>query len=1312
MSKEKKKKLYAVANAHLDTQWNWTIQDVIRDSVKDTLVKNFELLDKYPNYHMNFEGAFRYKLAKEYYPDLYEKLKEYIAEGRWSVAGSTWDAMDANVPSSEALMRQILYGNGYFEKEFGKKSTDIFLTDCFGFSYALPSIAAHMGLNGFSTQKLVWGVGSPIYEEDGTVSKPMPEEKDPFADPDKWFPEKDKKPRMDLGKWVGPDGKFVAASFLEGDYTYNFDKKGDTRPVNQREEYLKQIEHNEKYTGHSVRSMYYGTGDYGGSCKEISAQMVNDAVNDKENGLYEVIAASTDQLFNDLTPEEREALPAYDGELLIPHGSGAVTSHTISKRWNRKNELLADSAEKASVMAAWLGASEYPSERLLTAWQTFLWHQFHDDLPGTSIASAYVFTYNDYVIALNLFAAELENAVGGIAGALDTNVQGTPVVVYNPVSCERNDVVAAEIPVSTPYVRVFDGMGREVPAQLSRVDGKTVVKFVAKTAPVSCTVYEVRESEIPCQLISAVSVSPAEAESSQAGAGIAEAESSQIGTGGFILQNQRYQVTIDQNGDIASILDKANENFELLESPIRLEIGPDSSCVWPSWELVWTDSLEEPAYVGGNPMFEIVDNGPAVVSVKVTRTYNNSTFEQTISLWNDGQRVDVANRIDWSERKANLRAAFPLSVSNPKATFDLGLGAIENGNTDNFPYYQHLVHQWADLTAEDGSYGVSILNDCKYGMDKPKDNVLRLTLIHTPAAPFSQASGQDWQDMGLNVFTYSITGHKGVRGGEAAALNQPLMPFTAPKHGGLGRSLSFVSVSDPNVIIRCIKKEEKGDRIVVRVQETSGRGAENCSLTFAADLVSAVETNGYEEEIGAAEFAGNQLTCTLTPYAVKTFAISLKGKMNAANGADSAGSETCSNSAANVQTLRRKQEPIALPYNKKVTSSNSDRTAGEFADGISIPSELYSEEIVSGGIRFTLAPAEEANAVEANGQVIELPAGYRTLYLLAASRGGDKTVTFLVDGNPVEVKVQDYKENVGSWTMMVNAAECVIKHDEIAAVYTHTHDADGDRLYLFAYLFKYALDITGAKTVTLPADSDLIIMAATASDDEPGAFAPLAPLYDEVEQKDVSLHKLTAVGAKGSGEYPAGKKFLIQAKRYEDRSVFDGWEGDCIQIEDEATAMISMPDHDAVVTARRKKLGEDVLCGKPCQVSSNFNPVEVGPNAVNGDEHSKWCTMSKDGTHWLEVDAQETVTVDKWFVMHAGVYEPPTYNTRKFRLEYKLNEGDEWKTADSVTDNEMAMTYRSFEPVEARYFRLWIDQATQNPKDSTTRIYMFEVHRA
>ncbi len=1257
---EKKKKLYTVANAHLDTQWNWTIQDTIRDCVKNTLERNFDLFEKYPHYRMNFEGAFRYKLAKEYYPDLYEKLKGYIAEGRWNVAGSTWDAMDANVPSSEALMRQVLYGNGFFEKEFGKKSTDIFLADCFGFNYALPSVEAHMGLNGFHTQKLVWGVGSPIYEEDGTVSKPMPVKG---------------KPRMDLGRWVGPDGNSVAASFLEGDYTYNFDRNNDERPVGEREEYLRAIEHNEKYTGHAVRSMYYGTGDYGGSCKEISAKMVNDAVeaNGSEGALYEVVSASTDQIFNELTAEERAALPAYDGELLIPHGSGALTSHTINKRWNRKNELLGDSAERASVIASWLGASEYPAERLLTAWQTFLWHQFHDDLPGTSIAAAYVFSYNDYVIALNMFAAELANAVGGIIRTLDTMVEGTPVVVYNPVSCERGDVVAAEIEVKTPYVRVFDGLGNEVPAQLSTVNGKTVVKFIAKVAPVSCTVFDVRESETACPLTTGISVN------------------------GRVLENQRYIVTIDDNGDIGSIIDKANDNFELLKSPARLEIGPDTSANWPSWELVWKDALETPAYVGGTPEIEILENGPAVVSLKVKRTFEGSTFEQVISLWDGGERVDVANTVDWYQRKSNLRAAFPLNVSNPKATFDLGLGAIESGNTDNFPYYQHVAHQWADLTAEDGSYGVSILNDCKYGMDKPNDNTLRLTLIHTPAYPFSQQSGQDWQDMGLNIFTYSITGHRGFRDDtakEAAELNQPMMPFTAPKHEGSGREISFVSVSDEHVIVRCVKKEEKGDRIIVRVQETSGKGAENVKIKFAASLTSAVETNGYEDELGAACYAADEITCTLTPYAVKTFAVTL---------------------ACGKAVDMAEQKPAALPYNKRVTTCNCDRTAGEFADGISIPTELYEETVVSGGIRFTLAPANENNAVVCAGQTIDVPTGCDRLYLLAASANGDKTAAFLVDGRPVEIGVQDYKENVGSWVMMVGGAPCLIKRDEIAVNYTHTHNADGDRLYLFAYLFKYTLDVTGASTVTLPNDSDIIVMAATAANAANDLAVPAAPLYDKAdtpagEKRTITVYDWNGNAVETLSEYE-GKVALVRCENYKDGCVFTGWECDDIAAVYDNAAIIRVPDHDVMVYIKAEKLGDDVLMNKPCKASAEFNARETGANALNGDDTSKWCAASEDGTNWLEVDAGEVCKVGKWMTIHAGEQESVDWNTREFRLEYKVNEADEWTVADEVKDNEATIVVREIAPIEARYFRIFITKATQD-NDSTVRLYAFQAYRA
>ena len=140
MEKQKKPTIYTVATAHLDTVWNWTFETTVEKYIPATLDDNFKLFEKYPDYVFSFEGSRRYELMEEYYPEKFEMLKKYIADGRWFVTGSAYENGDVNVPSPEALFRNILYGNGYFRDKFGKTSVDIYLPDCFGFGYALPSI--------------------------------------------------------------------------------------------------------------------------------------------------------------------------------------------------------------------------------------------------------------------------------------------------------------------------------------------------------------------------------------------------------------------------------------------------------------------------------------------------------------------------------------------------------------------------------------------------------------------------------------------------------------------------------------------------------------------------------------------------------------------------------------------------------------------------------------------------------------------------------------------------------------------------------------------------------------------------------------------------------------------------------------------------------------------------------------------------------------------------------------------------------------------------------------------------------------------
>ncbi len=402
------RKLYVVATSHLDTQWRWTFRDTIQRYLPETLRANFDLFRRHPHYNFNFEGAYRYMLAKEYHPELYAELKGWIATGRWHVCGASIDAGDVNTVSPESLVRQALYGNGFFRREFGKVSRDVFLPDCFGFGWALPSIAAHCGLKSFSTSKLEWGSSEGI----------------PFG----------------VGFWEGVNGEGVVACIDPGQYSLGL--KDDW--LNQ-EGWLARIDKTGERCGAYADLKYFGLGDTGGAPDEQSVIRLGWAI--EGDTPIEVVSAAADELALSMTDEQIAGLPRHATEfLLIEHGTGTYTAHGEMKRWNRMNECLADAAEKASVAAEWLGAIRYPRAKLTDAWVRVLANQMHDILPGTSVPEACRLSWNDEVLSLNQFAAALKDAVCGVAKMLDTRGDGTPVVVFNPTSVERVESIAVPTP--------------------------------------------------------------------------------------------------------------------------------------------------------------------------------------------------------------------------------------------------------------------------------------------------------------------------------------------------------------------------------------------------------------------------------------------------------------------------------------------------------------------------------------------------------------------------------------------------------------------------------------------------------------------------------------------------------------------------------------------------------------------------------------------------------------------------------------------------------------------------------------------------
>jgi alpha-mannosidase len=788
--------LYVVPYAHLDTQWRWELPQSISQYLLKTMRVNFYLLDKYPHYVFNWTGAYRYRLMKEYFPSDYAKIKHYVDRGQWFPAGSSMEEGDVNAPSAEAIFRQILYGNAFFREEFGKASDELMLPDCFGFPASLPSILAHAGLKGFSTQKL--GGRWPAAAKAGGPDSP---EQTPDGIP------------FNVGLWEGPDGKAIIAALNPGSYNssvyYDLSKQPlpVPRPTAEQaaamtpqlrqffrqaaarggrigEDWTKRIDLDGKVSGIYADYKYLGTGDTGGSMSEDSVNAL-EAIATKGkasfpalsraagqpisagpavtvgDGPVHVIPAAASQMFEDIKPEMTSKMPRYKGDLeLTQHSAGSLTSQTIHKRWIRKNEVLADEAEKASVAAQWLGGRVYPQARINDAWALVLSGHFHDTAAGTATPKAYEYAQNDDVIAMNQFADVLTDATEAVASGLDTRGAGTPIVVYNSLNISREDIVEANIsfrPDLPKAVRVTGPGGNQTPAQLDE-NGKLV--FLAKVPSMGYAVYNVQPVDaLP---------SPSELRVALTGE-----------TPGAELENARYRVVVNNSGDISSIYDKS-VGKDLLSAPIRLALMNDHPRNYPAWNMEFGQEQAAPrAYFPGK-VTRIVENGPARVAVEIVKQTEGSRFVQTVSLsaGDAGNRVEIGNVADWATLYANVKAVFPLTVSNPMATYNWGVGTVQRPNADE-RLFEVASHQWIDLTDAGGAYGATILTDCKNASDKRDDRTIRLTLIRSPGTD-GAFTDQANQDFGHHEFVFGIAGHAGdwrasQTDWQAQRLNAPLL---------------------------------------------------------------------------------------------------------------------------------------------------------------------------------------------------------------------------------------------------------------------------------------------------------------------------------------------------------------------------------------------------------------------------------------------------------------------------------------------------------------------------------------------------------
>lgn len=1008
-----KKKVYAVATSHLDTVWRWNLATTIKEYLPDTLEKNFDLADKYPRYKFNFEGAFRYQLAEEYYPKHFEYLKGLIEKGSWNVAGSSYENGDVNIPSPEALFRNIIYGNGYFKEKFGKESCDIFLPDCFGFGYALPSIMKHAGLKGFTTQKLSWGSAYGV----------------PF----------------DLGLWQGVDGSKVYACLNAQSYRYKFsgDIRGDISVINK-------ITQNAFESGIPQTLHLYGTGDWGGAPTEESVQAIEESVEKNAGSDFEVVSATSDEIFRDLDKlpkSETARLKTWNNELLMTsHGAGAYTSRAMNKRLNAQNENIADIAEKMCIAAEANGVYKYPKENLSRAWKRVIQHQFHDDITGTGNMDVYIDGQSDYYASLSDFETELDGAAGAMANELNTSfVTECGVAVYNSSPFRRKNAVSAHIKLvhNSTFVKVLDSNGNEVPSQIIKKSGKEFdIVFIADVNAMGYAVYDVVPANKACEIKTNLAVSL------------------------HTLENEKYRVIFNKNGDLATVIDKKN-NINVLDAPIKMAgLSDVGELPYPAWEMRKKDIDREPEFFANSPEFEIIEAGPARIAIKVSRELDHSFIDQIIYLESGGEFIRVENTVDWRNRRTMLKAVFPFSCYNKTASYDLGLGVIKRENNSE-KLYEVPAQKWADITAGSGKYGVSVFSDCKYGWDKPSSNTLRLTCLHTPTGAFTKQARQDLLDIGRNNFAFGIFSHEGGFANgtqrQSEIFQKPLIAYqtSSRREGSLESGYSFLKINNENAILRCCKLAEDGDGIIVRVNEGSGEALKNVELTFAARILEASECLANEQAIKKADSKSKKLKFDLAPYGIKTFRIKLEAP-------DKKGRENF--------------KKLDLEYNSKgFTKNESMRNVILQGSGCSLPAELCPQGFTAGGVSFKMPDTQASSDVMvARGQTIDLPKSMTKLYIAAASTLGDRDATFYLDGREKQIKIAAMTEHYGNWDMAGLNIKAAHKNAPIAFEFTHTHHPEGDIPNGKAYFYLYELDIRNAKTLTLPEDNRIIILAMTA----------------------------------------------------------------------------------------------------------------------------------------------------------------------------------------------------------------------------------------
>lgn len=806
---------WCVGHTHIDVAWLWRLRQT-REKACRSFATVLKLMQEYPEYKFMSSQAQLYDYVKQDYPEVFEEIKQRVKEGRWEAEGGMWVEADTNVSSGEALVRQFMLGKRFFRDEFGVDNKIMWLPDVFGYSAAIPQLIKKSGMEYFMTTKLSWNEFNK-------------------------FP-------YDTFMWRGIDGTEVLSHFPPSRHA-NLDERRDWKTTyNSKLRPLYVLGGYQRYSQKDLSKDYlmsYGFGDGGGG-PTVEMLEYGRRMSKGINGCPVVKQAHSYEFFKDLDKKVsgNKRLPVWCGELYLEFHRGTLTSQARNKKYNRKSECLYHDVETLCAIAGKETNFSYPKEKLLENWKLILLNQFHDILPGSSIAPVYEDSKADYEKVLKAGCEMASEAQSKLISEI--SLENDSIVVFNTTGFNRKDAVVCEIPMDGDFA-IFDKNGVEVKYQKT-YDGKII--FVAEVGAKGYKAYTVKKC------------APSICENVNATLDCAE--------------TPFFKVDFDGAGNISRLMHKktgrnVSPDGAVIGKVTAYQDRPHNHEAWDvkcyfdevSWDLDFKKS-------------EIAEIGPVRAVYKVDRTFRNSTFTEYYCIYNELPRIDVDYVAEWKEDHVVLKADYPVDVNAVKATFDIQFGNVERSTTTNttweFAQFEESMHKWVDLS--DNGFGLCVLNDCKYGCDV-KNGHIRPTLFRCATHP------NHVQDREHHAFTFSIYPHAGkvcdsdaVR--EAYNINYPMYAVPSAAHNGvLPDEYSFVKCDMDNVVIETVKMAEDSDEIVVRAYETWNSKTQ-ATLTFAGEVEHAVECNLLEEQEESVEFGENTVTALFKPFEIKTFKIKFK----------------------------------------------------------------------------------------------------------------------------------------------------------------------------------------------------------------------------------------------------------------------------------------------------------------------------------------------------------------------------------------------------------------------------------------------------